>query len=122
MAKLETAILMELPWKEFNVSLPALKAAVNALAPGKCCGITIGHGGVLWVNFDEEISADERQSVLDMWDGVDADSEMAADYKSKEEIKAEADTAKAALKAAAKAKILAAIAGLSSEEADALLE
>lgn len=113
--KLSLALNKELPWKEFNISLPALKAAVDVLIPGKCCGLSIATGSVLNVNFDEEITEEQWQLVVDMYADVDEDHAMATDYVAQATI--DADTA--AKKASGKAKLLAL--GLSADEVVAML-
>lgn len=88
---------VELNWKEFNVDLEALRAEIDSLVPGKCLGISADSN--LRIHMNEETSQEEIDSILLMWEELDEESEMAASYRSQEQIKQAIETMKAGIPA-----------------------
>lgn len=102
---------VKLEWKEHKVSLPMVDAAIKALSP-EYCGNQAHSCLELW------FTAVPEQSVLDQiqayWDGIDEQSQEAAQYKGMEAIKQE----ESLVKASALSKLAAL--GLTPEEISAL--
>lgn len=104
---------IELQWKDgVKVNLPALDAQLRA-DHSEYSGNQAYSKLELW--FNQEPSQAAKNAINDLWASIDEDHELAASYKSAEEIKAEQE----AKKASAKSKLAAL--GLSADELKALL-
>jgi hypothetical protein len=100
-------------WKEFNISVPALKVAVEAIDSEKFVGISSDVN--LRFHFSEEPTGQVKDDIDALWDAIDAQHEIATSYVSKEDIAAD----EAAKKASGMAKLIAL--GLTEAEATALV-
>jgi len=104
---------IELSWKEFNVNLEMVKAAIAAIGGEEFCGSSADT--CLKVHFNEDPGQSVKDAVAAYWDGVLVDGAEATGYESAADIAAVAATKKAS----GKAKLLAL--GLTEEEVNALL-
>jgi len=104
---------MKLEWKEHNVDLRAVEAWMKANTTGYL-GNSADSCLHLW--FEEEPSQEDKDAAQAYWDGLDENSDEAQSYESAADLEA----ARLAKKASAKAKLIE-IAGLTEEEAAALL-
>lgn len=105
---------MRLDWKEFNLDLNAVEAWMRANAGEQYCGNQAHSCLELW--FLEEPSQESKDAIEAYWDALTEESEEATAYESNEE----RQEAIAALKASAKAKLIAGT-PLSEAEATAIL-
>ena len=99
---------IEKPWKEFNISLPKLREALEALTP-KAAGIAIGHGGALWLCFSEQPSEAEMAQIDALYEAIDEEHEIATSYQTQAQIEAAAQAKKEAREAAIQALKLSAL-------------
>lgn len=103
---------IELQWKEFNIDLRAVDAALRELYPNYTGNQAVS-SLELW--FSEEPSDSEKAELQAYWDDIHEASDEAESYQSVEDIEIE----RLAKKASGKAKLIAL--GLTEEEADAMI-
>jgi hypothetical protein len=108
---------MDLNWKSHPINLQAIEVEVKALVGSKYVGNSADTDLTLW--FSEALTQEESDLIQAYWDGLDEASPEAVSYKTSEQLKAEADAEKVALRASSKAKLL--VLGLSEAEANAVL-
>lgn len=106
-------VTLELQWKQFSLSLPAVRAWIDANLTAECVGLSANNK--LEVHFSEEPSQTDKDALQAYWDGLDENSTEAQEYTSMQAILAD----KAAKAASAKAKLAAL--GLTQEEIEAIL-
>ena len=108
---------LDLQWKEFNISLPDVKAwlDVNVSTPS----VGTSANSVFQLHFESEPSQGEKDAIQAYWDGLTAESDEAVNYQTGEQIKAAQEADKAAKIATASTKLQAL--GLTAEEIQAIL-
>lgn len=105
---------LDLPWKEFNVALEKVGAWLDANIETECVGLSANYS--LQIHFQAEPSQEEKEAILEYWEGIDEESDEAVEYRSKEQLAAD----KASKRASAKAKLIAL--GLTEAEVKALID
>ena len=101
---------LDLNWKTFNVSLPKIRAWVDANLEASCLGISAN--SKLQIHFEQEPTELDKNALQSYWNSLDEESEEATSYMSLEE-------QTQAKKDSAKAKLLAL--GLTEVEIEAIL-
>ena len=109
---------LNLQWKEFNISLEAVKTWLEANIETEFSGLSANSS--LQIHFEQEPTGEEKEAILACWESLEADSDIAISYQSSAEAEAEKQAVKAANLASAKAK-LAALAFLTEDEIKALI-
>lgn len=108
---------IQLEWKEFNVNLETVQAAIKLIDPA-CCGMS-GNSKLEIHSTNDELSQEAIDDIQAYWDALDEESEEATSYKTATQIKEEKEADVAAKKATARAKFITM--GLTEAEADAIL-
>ena len=108
---------LDLQWKEFNVSLEAVKTWLDANVEIPSVGTSAN--SVFQIHFESEPSQSDKDAIQAYWDGLTEESDEAVNYQTKEQIKASADADRAAKLATASAKLAAL--GLTTEEIQAIV-
>jgi len=108
---------LNLEWKSFNISLPDVKAWLEANVSTPSVGMSAN--SVLQIHFLTELSQEEKDMIQTYWDELIEESEEATSYQSKEQIEATAEADRAAKLATASAKLEAL--GLTEDEIKAIL-
>lgn len=108
---------LDLNWKQFNISLPALRTWIDANIETPCVGISAN--SKLQIHFAAELSELDKNDLLSYWEAIDEESPEAVAYMTAEQIKAAEQAELQAKKDSAKAKLLAL--GLTEAEIEAIL-
>ena len=109
---------IDLAWKEFNVSVPAVQSAVTLLITSTpIFGISCDND--LTIHCESEPTVEELDAVVSYWEALTLESIEATSYKTQAQIAEEADIARNLALESAKTKLSAL--GLSLDEIKAII-